>query len=59
MSKEAGKDDVVEALIKAMKPEVVIEVVEEETFASKVRGDYMNKRLKEREERKKANNSGD
>jgi hypothetical protein len=59
MSKEAGKDDVVEALIKAMKPEVVIEVVEEETFASKVRGDYMNKRLKEKEERKKANNSGD
>jgi hypothetical protein len=59
MSKEAGKDDVVEALIKAMKPEVVIEVVEEETFASKVRGDYMNNRLKEKEERKKANNSGD
>jgi hypothetical protein len=61
MSKEAGKDDVVEALIKAMKPEAVIEVVEEEkeTFASKVRGDYMNKRLREKEERKKANNSGD
>ena len=59
MSKEAGKDDVVEALIKAMNPDAVIEVVEEETFASKVRGDYMNKRLKEKEERKKANNSGD
>tara|TARA_R110000822_G_scaffold171541_4_gene311285 strand:+ start:359 stop:1756 length:1398 start_codon:yes stop_codon:yes gene_type:complete len=60
-AKEKGFANLVDALIAAMNPEAVAEVVEEEkeTFASKVRGDYMNKRLKEKEARKKANNSGD
>ena len=60
-AKEKGFANLVDALIAAMNPEAVAEVVEEEkeTFASKVRGDYMNKRIKEKEARKKANNSGD